>query len=195
MLPGVAIILLTLIKSVHSADVGGSTGILAYTLDSTCPTDWSDLSTQATYNGRYIKGTESNFGGITGTALADGSVHMHTHAAWSQSITYGDSSGQWTMLQSEAKTVKAFSTFTFGTQRVGVKEPQDSALMDSTASMSSVNPEIPRKYKKRRQNFKSLKCTNSFGHFPACRCKPSFVSLHWGSCTQSSSKHCGIYAP
>ena len=67
------VILLTWFCScaVQSADVSESTWVLAYVIDSSCPSGWSDLSYDTTYKGRLIKGWNSpaNLGNPIGIGI------------------------------------------------------------------------------------------------------------------------------
>lgn len=82
-----------LMKFSESADVNGGTGILAYFLKPNCPTNWQDLSYDASYQGRTIKGWSSTsaVGGTSGNAQVGNNVNSHVHPSWSRRMYFGDS--------------------------------------------------------------------------------------------------------
>lgn len=65
--------------------------MLAYFIDTSCPVGWADTSTDATYKGRLIKGTQVTPGGTFGTPSFGNSGYAHSHSSWSMSVSFDGS--------------------------------------------------------------------------------------------------------
>jgi hypothetical protein len=81
-----------LILPAHSADVTSTSGVLAYTMESTCPSGWNDLSFDSTYRGRLIKGWNqtSNVGTSHLSASTGNDNLTHVHPSWSRRLAVDD---------------------------------------------------------------------------------------------------------
>jgi hypothetical protein len=113
-------------------DITSTTGVLAYTLDLSCPTGWTDLSFDATYKGRYIKGYDnvdtSGFGEQFGTAQADGVAPKHVHSKWSQILPFDDSQQSTWSTTVVSRTVQKDSVLTATQSNGGTLDDADSGI-------------------------------------------------------------------
>jgi hypothetical protein len=77
---------------VQSADVLPGSLILAYTVDKDCPLGWDDMSFDADYGGRMIKGWNQvlDVGMTVGDASKDNSIITHVHSSWSNHLVLND---------------------------------------------------------------------------------------------------------
>jgi hypothetical protein len=103
---------LLLLCRVDAVDVTSATGVLAYTMESGCPTGWVDLAADAFYPGRLIKGwNPSNNAGIgfqhISTASSSNVVLTHTHTILRTVLTPGVS-GQAPIVGGSSPSVLTF---------------------------------------------------------------------------------------
>ena len=66
----------------QAATVDPTLGLVTYMSASSCPSGWQDLTSNATYAGRVIKGAQTSLMQTVGTSLAADTVPEHTHTTW-----------------------------------------------------------------------------------------------------------------
>ena len=83
---------LAILQVSMAAEVTPSSGVLAYVIDTGCPSSWNDLSSDGTYRGRLIKGwnSNSNLGSHSGSAISNNNFPVHKHPSWSRRLHFND---------------------------------------------------------------------------------------------------------
>jgi hypothetical protein len=162
------VLLLLVTYTVDAVDVTSAMGVLAYTMDTSCPSGWADLSTDPVYNGRLIKGWNP------GDNVGIGAQHLPNNPSTGNDVFSHTHTFSRTFRIPNYATMTKIGIDGRGDQ-LGVLSAKD-YVPDSLSYSGSDNPassniQSKLRHGNRRRTEKQLTCL--------CRNQPALVQVHW----------------